>query len=48
VLRVNYNYVPVYLVFSLVDIRMGQTYNVNPITEHALFLRLFITNGGGW
>jgi len=27
---------------------MGQTHNVNPITEHALFLRLFITNGGGW
>jgi hypothetical protein len=22
--------------------------NVNPISEHALFLRLFITNGGGW
>ncbi len=27
---------------------MGQIANVNPITEHAIFLRLFITNGGGW
>lgn len=27
---------------------MSQTTNVNPITEHAIFLRLFITNGGGW
>jgi hypothetical protein len=22
--------------------------NVNPTSEHALYLRLFITNGGGW
>lgn len=22
--------------------------NVNPVSEHALYLRLFITNGGGW
>jgi len=27
---------------------MGQMANVNSITEHAIFLRLFITNGGGW
>jgi hypothetical protein len=27
---------------------MGQIANVNHVTEHALFLRLFITNGGGW
>jgi len=26
----------------------GQLPNVNPTSEHALFLRLFITNGGGW
>lgn len=26
----------------------SQTINVNPITEHALYLRLFVTNGGGW
>lgn len=25
-----------------------QTVNVNMISEHALYLRLFITNGGGW
>jgi hypothetical protein len=22
--------------------------NVNPITEHELYLKLFLTNGGGW
>jgi hypothetical protein len=22
--------------------------NVNPTSEHALYLKLFITNGGGW
>ena len=27
---------------------VAQTVNVNPITEHALFLRLFVTNAGGW
>jgi hypothetical protein len=27
---------------------MGQTVNVNPTSEHAVYLRLFITNGGGW
>ena len=26
---------------------MGQRIEVNPLSEHALFLRLFITNGGG-
>jgi hypothetical protein len=25
-----------------------QTVSVNPTSEHALFLRLFITTGGGW
>jgi hypothetical protein len=27
---------------------MRQLVNVNPTSEHALYLRLFITNGGGW
>lgn len=27
---------------------MGQTDHVNPTSEHAVYLRLFITNGGGW
>jgi hypothetical protein len=27
---------------------MGQTFNVNPVTEHCTFLRLFVTNSGGW
>ena len=27
---------------------MRQRVNVNPTSEHALYLRLFITNGGGW
>jgi hypothetical protein len=27
---------------------MGQTLNVNPVTEHCTFLRLFVTNSGGW
>jgi len=27
---------------------MSQRVNVNQITEHDLFLRLFLTNGGGW
>jgi len=26
---------------------MGQRIEINPPTEHALFLRLFITNSGG-
>ena len=33
---------------SRAGVVMGQTANVNPISEHELFLRLFITNGGGW
>ena len=28
--------------------RTMRTEYVNPITEHQLFLKLFITNGGGW
>jgi len=27
---------------------MSQIANVNQITEHAIYLLLFITNGGGW
>jgi hypothetical protein len=27
---------------------MRQTVNVNVTSEHALFLRLFVSNGGGW
>jgi len=27
---------------------MRQPVNVNPTSEHAVYLRLFITNGGGW
>jgi hypothetical protein len=27
---------------------MPQTFDVNPASEHALFIKLFITNGGGW
>lgn len=27
---------------------MRQLVNVNPTSEHALYLRLFVTNGGGW
>ena len=27
---------------------MRQLVNVNPTSEHAIYLRLFITNGGGW
>jgi hypothetical protein len=27
---------------------MRQTVNVNPTCEHGLYLRLFITSGGGW
>jgi hypothetical protein len=27
---------------------MGQTSSVNPTSEHALYLQLFVTNGGGW
>jgi hypothetical protein len=27
---------------------MSQQVNVNPTSEHAIYLRLFITNGGGW
>jgi hypothetical protein len=27
---------------------MSQIVSVNRISEHSLFLRLFITNGGGW
>jgi len=26
----------------------SQLVNVNPTSEHGLYLRLFITNGGGW
>jgi hypothetical protein len=22
--------------------------NINPTSEHGLYLRLFVTNGGGW
>jgi hypothetical protein len=25
-----------------------QIVNVNPTSEHGVYLRLFITNGGGW
>jgi len=27
---------------------MTRTINVNPTSEHRLFLRLFVSNGGGW
>jgi len=27
---------------------MRQTVNVNPTSEHGLYLRLFVTNAGGW
>jgi len=27
---------------------VGQRDTVNPVTEHALFLILFITTAGGW
>jgi hypothetical protein len=27
---------------------MPQTVNVNPTSEHGLYLRLFVTNAGGW
>jgi hypothetical protein len=27
---------------------MHKSVNVNPTSEHALYLRLFVTNGGGW
>jgi hypothetical protein len=27
---------------------MRQLVNVNPTSEHALYLTLFVTNGGGW
>jgi hypothetical protein len=27
---------------------MRQVINVNPTSEHALYLRLFVTNAGGW
>ncbi len=27
---------------------MRQIVNVNPTSEHGLFLCLFVTNGGGW
>jgi hypothetical protein len=27
---------------------MRQTPNVNPTSEHAVYLRLFVTCGGGW
>jgi hypothetical protein len=26
---------------------MGQTVNINPTSEHGVYLQLFITNGGG-
>ncbi len=27
---------------------VGQRDSTNPVTEHALFLILFVTNAGGW
>jgi len=27
---------------------MGQTVNINPTSEHGVYLQLFVTNGGGW
>jgi len=27
---------------------MKQTVNVNPTSEHGIYLQLFVTNGGGW
>lgn len=27
---------------------MQRSFAVNPTSEHELYLRLFITNGGGW
>jgi len=27
---------------------VAQLVNVNPTSEHELYLKLFITNGGGW
>jgi hypothetical protein len=31
-----------------VDDTMNRTPYTNVVTEHALFLRLFVTNSGGW
>ena len=31
---------------SELDKKMSQNLNVNPICEHRLYLRLFVTNGG--
>jgi hypothetical protein len=27
---------------------MRRSINVNPTSEHELYLKLFVTNGGGW
>ena len=31
-----------------VDQPAAQIDSVNPTTQHALYLKLFVTNGGGW
>jgi hypothetical protein len=28
--------------------KIQQVVNVNPTSEHCLYLRLFVTTGGGW
>jgi hypothetical protein len=34
--------------FTWVEVAMRKTPHVNVPCEHALFLRLFVSNGGGW
>jgi hypothetical protein len=34
--------------FCFVGEAVPQLVNVNPTSEHELYLKLFITNGGGW
>jgi len=33
---------------NAIEAPMRPTRSVNPTSEHALFLRLFLTGGGGW
>jgi len=35
-------------VSNAIEAPMRPTPSVNPTSEHALFLRLFLTGGGGW
>lgn len=34
--------------FPFPSVVMKRNATVNPTSEHAIYLRLFITNGGGW